>query len=158
MNKKQIKSDEYFMTKALIEAKISLKEGDWPIGCVIVLNNRVISHAHNQVYSTNNKLAHAEKIAIEKAQKKLLKYKNQAVLYTTCEPCMMCLGAAILSKVTKIVFGIKENCGAIHLQPYLPITFQHFQYKFESKGGILADECWELFIKGEPTKKLLRIN
>ena len=126
-----MKNHEDFMKEALKEAEIALKNGDWPIGCVITLDNKIISCAHNQVYPSNNKLAHAEITAIEKAQPKLLKNKNQAVLYTTCEPCMMCFGAAILSKVKKIVYGIKESGGAMHLSDHLPKSFQHPQYQFD---------------------------
>jgi tRNA(Arg) A34 adenosine deaminase TadA len=69
------------------------------------MNNKIIARSHNEVYSKNDKLAHAEMIALQKIKKTLLKNKNKVRLYTTYEHCPMCFGACILSRIRKIVCG-----------------------------------------------------
>jgi tRNA(adenine34) deaminase len=152
------KSDEYFMNKALDQAKIALLNNDWPIGAVVVLDGKIVSRGCNMVYSKNNKLEHAEMLALKKAQKTLIENKNKCTLYTTCEPCPMCFGAIILNRVRRLVYGIKENSGCTHLHEYLPDALKREQFKIDIVSGVLADECWELFIKGEPTKKMIKNN
>jgi tRNA(adenine34) deaminase len=149
--------DEFFMRKALKEAEIALKEGNWPIGCVVVLNDKIIARAHNQVYSKNDKLAHAEMLALSQVQELLQKNRQKAVLYSTYEPCPMCFGALILSRIKKVVCGIDvDNSGALHLRKNLPLLFKQDCFKVELKTGVLAKECYKVFIEGEPTKKMIK--
>ena len=144
------------MNEALKEAEIALKEGNWPIGCVIELDGEIIARAHNKVYSLEDKLAHAEILALKQVQDKLYKNQGKATLYTTYEPCPMCFGAAILSRIKKIVCGIDlDNSGAMYFREHLPLLFKQDKFAVEFKTGVLADECYNIFIKGEPTKKLL---
>ena len=150
-----MKNDEYFMKEAIKEAEIALANGDWPIGSIVVLEDEIIARGHNQVYSKPSKLAHAELLTLEKVQNILIKNRQKCTLYTTCEPCPMCFGAAILSKIKRLVYGIKENSGGTHLQKHLPVTLKREPFKIEITGGILADTCWEVFIKGKPTQKLI---
>jgi len=148
--------DEYFMKEAIKEAEIALKEGNWPIGCVIELNGKIISRAHNQVYTKNDKTAHAEMSAIKKAQNMLQDNKGEATLYTTYEPCPMCFGAAILSRIKRIISGIDlDKSGAMFFRNNLPVLFKQDKFNIEFTRGILADECYSVFIQGEPTKKLI---
>ncbi len=148
--------DEYYMKEALKEARKALQEGNWPIGCVIVLNNNVIARAHNQVYSKKDKLAHAEISAIKQATALLRENKGKAVLYTTYEPCPMCFGACILSRIKKVVCGIDlDNSGAMYFKENLPLLFKQDKFSVDFTTGVLAEECHETFIKGEPTKKLI---
>lgn len=149
-------TDELFMQEALEEAITSQQNGDWPIGCVVVLNDQIIARTHNQVYSTKDKLAHAEMLALREVQSLLRDHPGEATLYTTYEPCPMCFGAAILSRIKRVVCGIDlDNSGAMHFRENLPLLFKQDKFKIEFTTGILADECYEVFIKGEPTKKLL---
>jgi len=149
--------DEIFMNEAIQEAKLALNEGNWPIGCVIVLDNKIISKAHNQVYSKNNKLAHAEIQALQEAQSILLQNKKKATLYTTYEPCPMCFGATILSRIKRVVSGINvDNSGSMHLKEHLPKLFRLEKFDVEFVQGILSKECYEVFVKGEPTKELMK--
>lgn len=144
------------MKEALKDAQKALKKGDWPIGCVIVRKGQIVSHGNNRVYSAKDKFAHAEMIAIKKISQALIDNRGEYTLYTTVEPCPMCLGASLLHHVRKIVFGIKENAGSSHFIKDLPKIFKQNQYKMEIEGGILADECFEIFRQGKPTKKLIK--
>ena len=148
--------DNIYMKEAIKEAKIALKEKNWPIGCIIVLNETIIARSHNQVYSTNDKLAHAEMLALRHVQDILLENPNRAILYTTYEPCPMCFGASILSRIRKIVCGIDlDKSGAMYSRKNLPLLFKQDKFNVEFVNGILADDCYDIFVKGEPTKKLI---
>lgn len=98
------------MNLALKEAKKAIKYGDIPIGCVIVMNNKVVSKAFNKKEFNNNPIKHAEIIAIEKASKKLNTWHlDECTLYTTMEPCLMCAGAILQSRISRIVYGLQNN-------------------------------------------------
>ncbi len=105
-----MKNDIYYMNLALKEAKKAIKYGDIPIGCVIVMNNKVVSKAFNKKEFNNNPIKHAEIIAIEKASKKLNTWHlDECTLYTTMEPCLMCAGAILQSRISRIVYGLPNN-------------------------------------------------
>jgi len=149
--------DTDYMKEAVKEAEIALKEGNWPIGCVIVLDGKIISRSHNQVYSKKDKLAHAEMLALKLASDVLNKNHNKATLYTTYEPCPMCFGASILSRIKKVVCGIDlDHSGAMYFRNNLPLLFKQNKFSVEFQNGILADECYNVFIQGEPTKGLIK--
>ena len=105
-----MKNDIYYMNLALKEAKKAIKYGDIPIGCVIVMNNKVVSKAFNKKEFNNNPIKHAEIIAIEKASKKLNTWHlDECTLYTTMEPCLMCSGGILQSRISRIVYGLQNN-------------------------------------------------
>ena len=105
-----MKNDIYYMNLALKEAKKAIKYGDIPIGCVIVMNNKVVSKGFNKKEFNNNPIKHAEIIAIEKASKKLNTWHlDECTLYTTMEPCLMCAGAILQSRISRIVYGLQNN-------------------------------------------------
>lgn len=142
------------MKEALKEAELALKEGNWPIGCVIELDNKIIARAHNQVYSLKNRLYHAEILALNQAKEQVWD-ENQATLYTTYEPCPMCYGASLLSRVKRIVYGVDlDDSGALHLEENLPSCFKKDEFKIEITSGILEKECAEVFMKSEHAQKL----
>lgn len=98
-----------YMRIALNEAKKSLKTGDVPVGCVIVKNNKVLAKSHNQREKYNNILKHAELIALEKACKKEKTWHlEDCIMYVTLEPCMMCCGAILQSRISKIIYATKN--------------------------------------------------
>lgn len=102
--------DIIYMKIALKEAEKSLKYDDVPIGAVIVCNNKVISKAHNMKEKLLVSTKHAEIIAIEKACKKLNNwYLNDCTLYVTVEPCLMCCGAIIQSRIKRVVYATKNE-------------------------------------------------
>ena len=105
--------DEYYMNLAIKQAKKALKYDEVPVGAIIVKNNKIISKGFNKKEKTNNVIKHAEIIAISEACKKLKNWRlDDCEIYITMEPCMMCCGAILQSRIKKIVYGIKnENFG-----------------------------------------------
>jgi tRNA(adenine34) deaminase len=102
--------DIEFMKIAYNEALKALKFDEVPIGAIIVRNGEIIARAHNLKETSKQATKHAEIIAIEEAEKKLDNWHlDDCVLYTTLEPCMMCTGAIIQSRIKKVVFGASEK-------------------------------------------------
>ena len=139
------KSEEAFMELALEEAKKAFDMGEVPIGAILVLNGEVISRAHNQVEILNDATSHAEMICIKDAAKKMKDFRlNNFELYTTIEPCLMCLGASILSRIKKIVYGASDKRhgalgGLIDLS-----NINHPIHKLEVAFGLKEKESREL--------------
>lgn len=103
-------TDEYFMKKALQEAKMAFEKGEIPVGAIIVIDNKVIARSHNLTELLNDVTAHAEMQAITAAANFLGgKYLVGCTLYVTLEPCQMCAGALYWSQISKIVFGASDN-------------------------------------------------
>jgi len=99
-----------YMNEALREAKKAEKEQEIPIGCVIVVNDQIISRGHNKREKSQNALHHAEIIAIDKACKKLKSWRiENATMYVTLEPCPMCAGAIANARISKVVYGAKDK-------------------------------------------------
>ena len=108
--------NEYYMKIALKLAKKALKQGEVPVGAIIVKDNKIIAKAYNKKEKTHNVTKHAEIIVISKACRKLKNWRlENCEMYVTMEPCMMCSGAIEQSRLKKIVYGVKnENYGYIH--------------------------------------------
>jgi len=99
-------TEEYFMKYALKEAKKAYKKNEVPIGCVIIKDNKIISSSYNKKELNQIATYHAEILAINKACKKLKTWHlEECTLYTTVEPCLMCTGAIIQSRIKKVVYG-----------------------------------------------------
>lgn len=99
-----------YMELALNEAYKSYKKGDVPVGAVIVNNGKIIAKAHNLKEKKHNPLMHAEIIAINKASKRLKRWRlDDCELYVTMEPCMMCTGAIIQSRIKKVYYSIENH-------------------------------------------------
>lgn len=135
----------YFMEFALEEAKKSLKHNDIPIGCVITINNEIISKAHNMVEKLKNSNAHAEILSINKAIKIFgEKYLTNATLYSTLEPCPMCAGAIVLAKIKRVVFGAYDlNAGACGSVLNI-VHNKNLNHRAEIISGVMQSECSEL--------------
>ncbi len=132
---------EYFMKKAIQQAKLSLKTGDVPVGAVVVKDNKIIAYACNKKEKKQNCLAHAEIIAINKAIKKLkTKILPDCELYVTFEPCLMCVGAILSAKIKKVYFGaydLRFSCANL-------LKENNFNFSTDVEGGILKEECGEM--------------
>lgn len=101
--------DQLFMHEALKEAKRAFDENEVPVGCVIVLNDRIISRGHNQTEQLKDATAHAEMIALTSAANYLGNWRlEKATVYTTIEPCIMCASALVLSRVKRVVYGAAD--------------------------------------------------
>lgn len=132
--------NEKYMNIALIEAKKAYKKNEVPIGCIIVKNNKIISKAYNKKEETNVVTKHAEIIAIEKACKKLKTWHlNDCILYTTVEPCLMCTGAIIQSRMKKVVYATEnEKYGSLNK------IVKESKSKLEIEKNILAEKSISL--------------
>ena len=132
-------SHEYFMRVALQEAHSALDENEVPIGCVSVLNNKIIAKGQNLTERLNDVTAHAEKQAITAGADFLGgKYLKDCTLYVTMEPCVMCAGALYWSQIARVVIGARdEKRGFINKNVEL-------HPKTELITGILESECSDL--------------
>ena len=136
---------EYFMKEALKEAKKAYKKKEVPVGVVIVKDDKIIARAYNQKERKNSPIKHAEIIAIEKACKKLNNWRlNDCEMYVTLEPCPMCAGAIINSRIKKVYIGaIQEKTGACGSKVDL-IEEYKTETKIDVEFGILKDKCLNL--------------
>lgn len=109
MDEIELYSDTWFMREALREAEKAKDKDEVPIGCVIVLNNRIIARGHNLTETLNDVTAHAEMQCITAAENYLgAKYLNECTIFITLEPCIMCAGALRWAQVGRIVFGAQD--------------------------------------------------
>jgi len=130
------------MQEALKEAKKAASEDEVPVGAVIVCQNKIIARGRNQVERLKDPTAHAEMLALTSATNYLgTKWLNGSVLYVTIEPCSMCAGALVLSRIKEVYFGAPDPktgaCGsAVNI-----INNKKLNHRIKAKGGILAEEC-----------------
>lgn len=135
----------YFMSLALKEAEKALKKGEVPIGCVIVHDDRIIGRGHNLRETKNDPTLHAEIVAIKKASKKLSSWRlTNSTVYVTVEPCIMCMGAMILARVKRIVFGCYDKksgaCGSL----YDISKDKRLNHRIDVISGVMKKECREM--------------
>jgi tRNA(adenine34) deaminase len=134
--------DEQYMRIALEQAKIAEENGDVPIGAVIVHKNQIIAKAYNQREQLQDPTAHAEIIALTQAAAALENWHlNGCTMYVTLEPCPMCAGALVLSRMDRLVYGCDDpKTGAVK-SLYNIVTDGRLNHRLEVTSGVLADEC-----------------
>ena len=136
---------EYYMKLAIEEAKKAEEKAEVPIGAVIVMDGEVIASAHNLRETTQNAVTHAELLAIEEACSKLGTWRLEgAELYVTLEPCPMCSGAILLSRIKKVIYGApdpKAGCAGTLMNL---LDDSRFNHQCEVVPGILEEECGNL--------------
>ncbi|MEO0115744.1 MAG: tRNA adenosine(34) deaminase TadA [candidate division WOR-3 bacterium] len=133
--------DEYWMNEALAEAKKALAEKEVPVGAVVVASDRIIGRGHNSTERLKDPTAHAEIIAISAAANYLNNWRlNEATLYVTLEPCLMCTGALVLARIKRLVFGAYDEkfgaCGSIYNIPF----DARFNHTFDVIPGVKAED------------------
>ncbi len=138
------KEDERFMRAAIEAARIAEDNGDVPIGAVIVCENRIIGRAYNQREQLKDPTAHAEIIALTQAAAARQSWRlNGCTMYVTLEPCPMCAGALVLSRMDRLVFGCGDPkagaCGSL----YNIVDDERLNHRLEVTAGVLAEECKE---------------
>ncbi len=132
-----------FMKAAINCAKAALKEGEVPIGAVVVCNGKVIARGHNRRTKKQIATAHAEVEAIEKACKKLKSWRiPECELYVTLEPCPMCMGAMLNARIKKVYFGAYEAKGRTLTSEIANANL--LNHIVEVEGGVMEKECAEI--------------
>jgi tRNA(adenine34) deaminase len=154
--------DEGFMKEAIIEAKKAEGKEEVPIGAVIVLNGEIIGRAHNLRECEQNAIAHAELLAIDQACKKTKSWRlENAELYVTLEPCAMCSGAIILSRIKRVIYGATDPKGGCAGTLMNLLQDDRFNHKSEITSGVLEEECGlllsDFFRKIREKKKLAKL-
>ncbi|AEN91843.1 Uncharacterized deaminase yaaJ [Priestia megaterium WSH-002] len=133
------------MRLAIDEALKAKDKLEVPIGAVIVQNDEVIASAYNLRETEQRSVAHAELLAIDEACKKLGTWRlEDATLYVTLEPCPMCAGAIVLSRVKRVVFGAYDPKGGCAGTLLNLLEFEKFNHQAEVVGGMLEEECGNL--------------
>ena len=133
------------MRMALDEAKHALRDGEVPIGAVLVSEREVLARAHNMPISLHDPTAHAEILVLREAALKKKNYRlPNTSLYVTVEPCLMCVGALLQARVKEVIFGAFDPkagaLGSIYDIPYLPGIL----HKITVVSGVLEEECREI--------------
>lgn len=135
------------MKLALKEAKKAMKKNEVPIGAVIVRDNKVIAKAHNMREKHKLATSHAEILAIQKANKKLKSWRlDSCTLYVTIEPCPMCAGAIIQSRIDKLIYGAKDSKAGAH-SSVLNLFEHSFNHKVSVEFGIMEKDCANIISK-----------
>ena len=139
--------DVFFMESALYEAELAAKAGEVPVGAVIVKDGKIIASAHNLRETDKIATAHAELLAIEKACRVLGGWRLcGCTLYVTLEPCPMCAGAMINSRVSRVVYGAADLAAGC-CKSIINVNSYPFNHSFESVGGILENKCSDILKK-----------
>ena len=148
---------ERFMREAIKEAKKAELIDEVPVGCVIVKNNKVISRGHNIRESKQNPTGHAEIVAINKAAKKLNSWRlENCDIYITLEPCIMCSGAIIQSRIKHIYFGAFDPKGGALGSSINVLDAKNINHHPEVTSGVLQEECSKIitnYFKSKREKK-----
>ena len=134
--------DEEFMRQALAEAEAASLDGEVPVGAVVVIDGEIKGRGHNAVITGNDPTAHAEVVALREAAKVTRNYRlTGAVLYSTIEPCAMCAGAIVHSRIARLVYGTEDpKAGAVETH-FGICTSDFLNHKVEVEGGILESDC-----------------
>lgn len=137
-----VRDDAFWMGKALREAKKAAARGEVPIGAVVVKDGVLIGRAYNLREGKRDPSAHAEMIAIRQAAKRLDQWRlNGAVLYVTLEPCLMCMGAVVLARLDRVVFGCYDPKGGAAGSLYDLSHDRRLNHRFELTSGVREGEC-----------------
>lgn len=135
-------TEEKYMREAIRQARKAYALEETPIGCVIVYEDKIIGRGYNRRTIDKNTLAHAEMIAIKKASKKMNDWRLEGcTMYVTLEPCQMCSGAIVQSRMDRVVIGCmnpKAGCAGSVLNL---LQMQEFNHQVELEIGVLGEEC-----------------
>lgn len=137
--------DYYFMTKALAQAKRASDMGEVPVGAVVVKDGKIISRGYNRRETDNDPCAHAELLAMRRASKKLNSWRlSGCTLYVTLEPCPMCSGVIVNSRIDKVVFGAYDEKAGCCTTLYHLCNDERFNHRAQVLGGVMQEECGKI--------------
>ena len=147
--------DEPFMRLALAEAEKALLAGEVPVGAVVVRGGEVIASAHNGPVGLKDPSAHAEILALRRAAEAVGNYRlAETTLYVTIEPCLMCSGALIHARVSRLVFGAQDPKGGAVVSLYAVLGDGRLNHRVEVTGGVLGEACGEILSRFFREKRL----
>jgi tRNA(adenine34) deaminase len=137
-----LSADERFMRMALREGERGAREGEVPVGAVVVQEGRVLARAHNRPIHLHDPSAHAEILALRRAGRKLRNYRLEGCdLYVTIEPCAMCAGAIVQARLRRAVFGAPDPKAGACGSALRVLNHRKLNHQVELTKGILAEEC-----------------
>lgn len=137
--------DHHYMQEALEEAKKAAALGEVPIGAVIVYKDEIIARAHNLRETSQNALTHAESMAIQEACRKIGSWRlEETTLYVTLEPCPMCAGAILQSRVPRVVYGARDIKAGCVDSLYRLLNDARFNHVCIVTEGVMAEECGQI--------------
>lgn len=137
--------DEYYMAQAIAEGKKAYALGEIPIGAILVHNGTIISRHHNRRELDQDATAHAEVLVIREACDLLKRWRlTGCTLYVTIEPCPMCAGAIINSRIDRVVYGASDYKGGAVESLFNVLSHPELNHEPQLQAGILADECAQL--------------
>ena len=140
----KMNKDLYYMNEAFIEAKKAYQMNEVPVGCVIVYEDKIIARAHNLRHSKKCSIYHGEILAIKEASEALDRWiLSGCTMYVTIEPCIMCAGAILQSRIDKVVYGTKEERFGSTYEIFND-ALQKQGHKVEIVSGIMANEISDL--------------
>ena len=143
--RKMTDKDEKYMKEAIRQARKAYAIGEVPIGCVIVYKDKIIGRGYNRRMADKNTLSHAELIAIRKASRKMDDWRlEECTMYVTLEPCQMCSGAIVQSRMSRVVVGCmnpKAGCAGSILNL---LQMKEFNHQAELTTGVLEEECSQM--------------
>ena len=131
-----------WMARALEMAMLAASYGEVPVGAVLTLNGRLIAEGHNQTVTEHDPTAHAEVVVLREASRRLGDWRLlECTLYATLEPCSMCAGALVLSRLSRLVFGATDpKAGMVGTLGNL-VQDERLNHSIEVTGGVMADSC-----------------
>ena len=138
-------SDDYFMGEALRQAAKAYERGEVPVGAVIVREGRIIARACNQVETLKDATAHAEMLALTQAENAVGDWRlTDCTLYVTKEPCPMCAGAVVHTRLARVVFGLGDPKGGAAGGALNRRQFPTLNHRCEISAGVRLEECRRL--------------
>jgi tRNA(adenine34) deaminase len=137
-----MESDDAYMEMALAEAIKAEAAGEVPVGAIIVSSGAVIGRGFNHPISSTDPTAHAEILALREAARNSANYRlPEAVMYCTVEPCIMCAGAMIHARISRLVFGTPDSKAGAAGSIYNVLTDPRLNHRVEFVSGVCEDEC-----------------
>jgi tRNA(adenine34) deaminase len=149
--------DELMMRRALALAREARDMGEVPVGAIVARGDRIISQSYNLRETLRDPTAHAERLALTWAGRTLGTWHlEECALYVTLEPCAMCAGAIVLSRISRVVYGATDPKAGACMSLYQIVTDPRLNHRAEVAGGVLARECGEILTEFFQERRLFR--
>jgi len=138
---------ERWMREAIAEARLAASEGEVPVGALAIIEDEIVSRAHNDREKSKNPLGHAEILLLQKLAHKKSSWRLEDVtIYVTCEPCIMCSGALLQARIPRVVYGCRDPKAGAMGSLYDITNDNRLNHRIDVTPDILSDECGKLMI------------